>query len=60
MTIGYVEKNLGYDRQDKATLSFQHLQDGMGGGHAAMVFTEMSEKAVIRWSEEDRQHLQVL
>jgi hypothetical protein len=41
-------------------LSFRRLQDGMGGGHAAMVFTEMGEKTVTCWSEEDRQPLQVL
>lgn len=34
---------------------FRRLQDGMGGGHPAMVFAEMSEKAVIGWSEEERQ-----
>jgi hypothetical protein len=60
MAIGNVEQNLGYGRQDKATPSFQRFQDGMGGGHAAMVFTEMSEEAVIRWSEEERQPLRVL
>jgi hypothetical protein len=60
MAIGYIEQNFGYGRQDKATLWFLRLQDGMGGRQTAMVFTEMSEEAVIRWREEDRQPLQVL
>lgn len=48
MAIGYIEQNFGYGRQDKATLWFLRLQDGMGGRQTAMVFTEMSEEAVIR------------
>jgi hypothetical protein len=60
MAIGYVEQKLGYARQDKATLWFRRLQDGMGRRQAAMVFTKMSEKALIRWSEDDRQLLPVL
>jgi hypothetical protein len=55
MPIGYAEQNLGYGCQDGATLSFWRLQDGMGGGHPAMVLTEMSEEAMIRWNQEDRQ-----
>ena len=60
MLSGYVEKNPGDDCQYMAMLSFWCLQDGMGGGHVAVAFTEMSEKAVIRWIEQDHQHAQVL
>jgi hypothetical protein len=31
-----------------------HIQDGAGSGQAAAVFTEASEKAVIRWTKDDR------
>ena len=37
MTIGSVEQNLGYRRQDEVTLLFWRLRDGMGGGPAAVV-----------------------
>ena len=30
-----------------------HIQDGVGSGQATVVFTEVSEKAVIRWTEDD-------
>jgi hypothetical protein len=52
--VGYVEQNLGYGRQDEAMLPSWHIQDGVGSRQAAVVFTEVSEKAVIRWAEDDR------
>jgi len=51
--VGYVEQNLGYGRQDEAMLPDWHIQDGVGSGQVTVVFTEMSEKAVIRWTEDD-------
>jgi len=54
MAIGYVEQSLGYGRQEETALSLRCLQDGLFVGHAAMVFIEMSEEAVLRWSGEDR------
>jgi len=53
MPIGYVEQGRGYGRQEETALSLWCLQDGLFVGHAAMVFTEMSEEAV-RCSGEDR------
>ena len=43
-----------YGRQDEAMLPNWHIQDGVGSGQATVVFTEVSEKAVIRWTEDDR------
>ena len=54
MPIGYVEQSLGYDRQGEIAFSLWRLQDGLFIGHAAMVFTKMSEEAMVRWSGEDR------
>jgi len=51
--VGYVEQNLGYGRQDEAMLPDWHIQDGVGSGQATVVFTEVSEKAVIRRTEDD-------
>jgi len=52
--VGYVEQNLGCGRQDEAMLPNWHIQDGVGSGQAAVVFTEVSEKGVIRWTKDDR------
>jgi hypothetical protein len=46
--IRHIEQNLGYGRQDEAMLPSWPIQDGVGSGQATVVFTEVSEKAVIR------------
>jgi len=51
--IRHIEQNLGYGRQDEAMLPSWRIQDGVGSGQATVVFTEVSEKAVIRWTEDD-------
>ena len=57
MPIGYVEQSLGYDRQGEITFSLWRIQDGLFIRHAAVVFTKVSEKAVVRWSRDDRKAL---
>ena len=54
MSIGYIEQSLGYGRQEETALSLWCLQDGLFVRQAAMVFTEMSKEAVVRWRGEDR------
>jgi len=49
--LGMSNRNLGYGRQDE-TFILRRLQDELLGGHAAVVFSEMSEKAVMRWNEQ--------